>query len=97
MVGSGLLFMVTVLMAVLLVLMERLRFLIPYRAHLFHTYGFVIEICVLVLAMNLFALGFLLSRRFRLRDAGQKLLHLDKQVKGGQSDLSKEIEKKFHE
>jgi hypothetical protein len=36
-------------------------------------------------------------RRFRLKNTGQKLLHLDKQVKTGHSALSREIAERYGE
>ena len=81
--------------AIVLVLMERLKFLIPFRPYIFHTYGQDIALFALLLFFNVFALFFVVLRRFRLKNTGQKLLHLDKQVKTGQSALSEEIAKKY--
>jgi hypothetical protein len=51
----------------------------------------------LLLFLNLFGLLFTFFRRFRLKHTGQKLIHLDKQVKTGHSALSKEIAEKYEE
>lgn len=81
--------------ALTVLLMERLKFLIPYKTYIFHTYGRDITLFTLLLFFNVFALFFVLLRRFRLKNTGQKLLHLDKQVKTGQSALSQEIREKY--
>lgn len=85
------------LLALAFLLLERLRFLIQIKNYLFHTYGQTIGIFALVLFFNLFAGSYAALRRFRLKNTGQKLLHLDKQVKTGQSALSREIAERYGE
>jgi hypothetical protein len=79
------------------VLMDRLRFLVPVKRLIFHSYGQEIEIFALALFLNTFLTVFLLLRRFFLKSTGQKLLHMDKQVKTGHSGLSREIAERFEE
>lgn len=97
MIGTSVLIAFTIFVALGVVLLERLKFLIPFRQHLFHTYGTDIGFFTLLLFLNLFALLFTFFRRSRLKHTGQKLLHLDKQVKTGQSALSREIAEKYEE
>src|SRR5262245_3843125 len=95
MLGTATLFSFISFVALAVVLMDRLKFLIPFKPLIFHTYGQNIGAYALVLFLNLFALFFTVFRRFRLKHTGQKLLHLDKQVKTGHSDLSQEIAEKY--
>ena len=97
MLGTATLFAFISFVALAVVLMERLKFLIPLKSYIFHNYGHYISTFALLLFVNVFALFFIVFRRFRLKNTGQKLLHLDKQVKTGQSALSKEIAEKYGE
>jgi len=73
------------------VLMDRLKFLVPYRHAIFHDYGWAVGLYALLLFGNLFATFFLLARRFFLKHTGQKLVFVDKQLRIGEDDLSAEI------
>ena len=85
MIGSALLATVTVLLALLLWLMDACRFLIPYRMILWNSYSRVILSYVALLAINLFAAFFLLSRKVFLKDTGRKLNHIEKQLRSGEN------------
>jgi len=97
MTGNALLLAITLFVGLAVVLLERLKFLAAYKHSLFHLYGNDIGIFALLLFLNVFALFFVLLRRFRLKNTGQKLLHLDKQVKTGHSALSREIQERYEE
>ncbi len=97
MLANATLFAFISFVALAVILMERLKFLIPFKPYIFHTHGQDIGIYALILFLNVFALFFTVFRRFRLKNTGQKLLHLDKQVKTGQSALSQEIAEKYGE
>ncbi|HLJ86931.1 MAG TPA: hypothetical protein VKZ53_08905 [Candidatus Angelobacter sp.] len=97
MLGTSVLITFGLFVAAMIVLLDRLKFLIPFRNHLFAAYGGYIEAFVLILFLNIFALNFAIFRRFFLKNTGQKLLHLDKQVKTGHSVLANEITEKFEE
>jgi uncharacterized membrane protein YciS (DUF1049 family) len=58
-----------------------------YKAVLLHQYGTAILVFLAVLFINVFAIGFVLNRRFFLKDTGRKLTHLDKQLQVGQGEL----------
>ena len=97
MIGTSVLIAFTIFVAVAILLLDRLKFLVPFKQHLFHNFGTDIGLFTLLLFLNLFAVLFTLFRRYRLKQTGQKLIHLDKQVKTGQSALSREIAEKYEE
>jgi hypothetical protein len=67
MIGNALLLALVLYMAFCFLLMDRLKFLIPYRQPIFHNYGWAIALCAVLLFGNLFASLFLLARE-NLRD-----------------------------
>ena len=76
-------------------LLDRLRFLIPYRKVLFGRYGATIAVFAAILFINLLAGIFALSRRFFLKDTGGKLAFLNHQLRSSESiseELSHRIE-----
>lgn len=97
MIGSSVLVAFAIFIALAIVLLDRLKFLVPLKWHLFHNYGNDIALFTSLLFLNLFALLFTFFRRSRLKHTGQKLIHLDKQVKTGHSVLSQEIAEKYEE
>jgi hypothetical protein len=58
-----------------------------YKAVLLHQYGTAILVFLAVLFINVFAIVFVVNRRFFLKDTGRKLTHLDKQLHVGQGEL----------
>ena len=58
-----------------------------YKAVLLHQYGTAILVFLAVLFINVFAIVFVVNRRFFLKDTGRKLTHLDKQRQVGQGEL----------
>jgi hypothetical protein len=58
-----------------------------YKAVLLHQYGTAILVFLAVLFINVFAIVFVVNRRFFLKDTGRKLTHLDKQPQVGQGEL----------
>ncbi len=97
MLAKAALFTFISLVVLVVVLMDRLKFLIPAKSLIFHSYGQTIGIFTLALFLNLFLALFLLLRRVFLKGTGQKLLHMDKQMKTGHSALSREIAERFEE
>jgi len=85
MIANSLLLTVVLLLVLGFWLMDQLRFLIPYKFVLYHRYGTVILAWAAVLFLNVFAAVYALHRKFFLKDTGQKLSHLDKQVIVGDS------------
>ena len=64
MIGNALLLALVLFMAFCFLLMDRLKFLAPYRQAIFHDYGWAIGLYALLLFGNLFATFFLLAWRF---------------------------------
>ena len=83
-------------LAVLFFLMQELSFLIPYRRLLFYEYGWTILALGALLFLNLLAGVFVLSRRLFLKNTGEKLAHLEKQLRSGQS-ISEELSERLRE
>jgi hypothetical protein len=74
-----------------------LRFLTPWRSLIVHRYGWNIAAYCALLFANILGLTIWIERKFFLRDAGRKLKHLDQEIHSGQSELSEEITKQFHD
>ncbi len=91
MIGNALLMALVLFMAFCFLLMDRLKFLVPYRQMIFHNCGWAICLYAALLFANLFAAFFLLARRFFLKHTGQKLVYVDRQLRIGEDDLSTEI------
>ena len=87
---------VVVFIAVVFYLMDELRFLIPYRDAILERYGREIMLFSVVLFLNLLAGFFVLTRRLLLKDTGQKLAHLEKQLRGRES-ISEELSRRIAE
>ncbi len=97
MIGNALLLALTLFMVFYFLLMDRLKFLVPYRQPIFHDYGWAIGLYAVLLFGNLLAAFFLLARRFFLKHTGQKLIYVDKQLRIGGGDLSAEIRERSEE
>jgi len=74
---------VTMLFSMVLGLFGALDFLASYKTVLLHKYGWPIGIYAGLLAVNLYAAFFLLTRKLFLKDTGTKLVHLEKQLRDG--------------
>ncbi len=84
---------ITVLVGFLLVVFSRIDFLLPYKRYIVTQYATRMEVYVGLLAANLFAFFFLVSRKVLLKDTGRKLAHLERQLQAGQvaSELSERL------
>jgi len=87
MVPNALLITVAMLLALGFWLMGELKFFVPYKAVLLRAYMGPILIYAGALFVNVFAAAFVLIRKFFLKDTGRKLLHLDKQLKVGETSI----------
>ena len=88
-------FITTILfLALILLLLEECKFLIPYRELLLYKYGTTILTFAAVLFLNVFTAIYLLCRKLFLKDTGRKLVHLDKQFRTGSiaEELSRYLE-----
>lgn len=87
MIGNTLIVTIAILLALGFWLMGELKFLIPYRHILFHQYAGAILLSIAALFVNLFALIYVIQRKFFLKDTGRKLSHIDKQAITGESPI----------
>lgn len=76
-----------VTLALAFFLLNKLRFLIPYRLILFHQYGPKALLFFAVLFINVTALAFTFGRRFFLKDTGRKLAHFDRELNAGRTPM----------
>ena len=86
-----------VFLALAFTLMSQLRFLIPWRALLWHEYWRGILFYCFLLFTNILGLTIWVERKLWLRDTGRKLKHLDQEIHSGQNELSAEILARFGE
>lgn len=96
MIANSLLLTVILMTVLLFALMSELSYLSRYREHLFTSHGTAIALFFACLFGNVFAAVHTLNRKFFLKGAGQKLSHLDKQIRDGSDvTLPAEIERSF--
>src|SRR5258708_1004751 len=79
MVANALIITIALLLALGFWLLGELKFLIPYRRVLLDQYGSILLLWLGVLFVNVFAAGFVLQRKFLLKDTGRQLSHVDTQ------------------
>jgi len=82
-------------LALLFVVADQLRFLAPYRSLILDRYLTVIAAALGVTYANVFACIYVLTRRLFLKDTGRKLAHLEKQLRAGDTivrDLSERLD-----
>lgn len=72
---------VLVLFVGLVLILEQLTFLAPYRRLILERYAWSLVGTLAVLFVNVFALIYLASRRLLLSDTGRKLAHVEKQLR----------------
>ena len=91
------LFVTSVLFLALgVVLLDQLRFLVPFRALIFGSYLSVVATFVGVLFLNVFAGVYLACRQLFLKDTGRKLEHLERQLRNGGA-ISRELAERLEE
>jgi hypothetical protein len=83
-------------LAVLFALMQTCTFLIPYRGYLWSEYAATLLAWGAVAFVSVFAACYLVARVLFLKDTGQKLAHLEKQLRSGQS-LSEELAQRLQD
>ncbi len=81
MIANALLATTVLLLALVFVVLDACRFLVPYRAWIVGTYGVPVVLMAATLFLNVFGVVFLVTRTFFLTDTGRKLAHLEKQVR----------------
>ncbi len=85
-----------VLMAVTIWLLGECRFLVPYRSLILGPYLKPIALFTAALFVNVFAAVYLAGRALFLKDTGQKLAHLEKQLRTG-SSISQELAERLRD
>ena len=96
MIANAMLASAVISLAVLFWLMGACRFLVPYRQLLLHEYGSTIAVWGGVAFLNLFAGCYAVSRTLFLKHTGEKLAHLERQLRTGDS-LSAELADRLRE
>jgi hypothetical protein len=96
MIGNALLATSVIFLALGFWLLQECQFLIPYRRLLWVKYGGTVALFAGVLFVNLFTVIYMLCRKLFLKDAGQKLAHVEKQVRSG-SSISEELSRRLKE
>jgi hypothetical protein len=67
--------------------MEELRFLLPYKRLLIHSYGLPVVLFVFVLYANLVALLYVIMRQVTLGHMGRHLQHVERQLRTSQQSV----------
>jgi len=96
MFGNALFAAAATLVAIAIFLLEQCRFLIPYRTLLWYGYRDIILCFAAVLFVNLTAAFYSIGRRLFLKDTGQKLAHIEKQLRTGDT-ISEELSRRLNE
>jgi len=95
-IGNALLAATVLSLAAFFGLLQACTFLIPYRTVLWTVYGPTLTLWAGLAFLNLFAACYAVSRTVFLKDTGQKLAHLEKQLRSG-SPLSAELAQRLEE
>ena len=90
MIANAFLAATVICMAIGFWVLQECQFLIPYRLLLWNRYGTAVALFTAALFLNLFAGFYLICRKLFLKDTGQKLAHLEKQLRTGPS-ISQEL------
>jgi len=85
MIANALLAASAVFVALAFWLMQECTFLLAYRDVLYRRYGTIIGVWSGIFFANLFAGFYAAGRALFLKDTGQKLAHLEKQIRTGAS------------
>lgn len=95
MIANALVAATAIFMAAVFWLLQACRYLIPYRDVLVQRYGTVLLVWSGIVYLNLYAACYVLGRTLFLKDTGQKLAHLEKQLRSRvtiSADLSRRLE-----
>jgi hypothetical protein len=83
-------------MAIGFLLLDRCRFLIPYKTLILQRYGAQILVFAAVVFINVYAAVYFGVRKLLLKETGRKLAHVEKQLRTGQS-ISQELTERLKE
>jgi hypothetical protein len=90
MIANALVATSALFLALLFWLMQACAFLLPYRDVILHRYGAAIAVVGAALFLNVFAACHAIERRLFLKNTGEKLAHVEKQLRTGRS-MSEEL------
>src|SRR5581483_7443276 len=76
-----------VTLALVFILADRLRFLVPYRQLIIHEHLVLLLVSLAVLFVNLTAAFFACGRKIFLKDTGRKLAHFDRDLNAGRTPM----------
>jgi hypothetical protein len=96
MIASALLSATVCLLAILFYVLQECTFLVPYRQLIWQKYGQTLILFAALLFLNLFAFFYLLARKLLLKDTGEKLAHLEKDLRAGGA-ISDELIRRLEE
>jgi len=96
MIASALFAAALCLLAVLILVLQECTFLVPFRQLIWHKYALTIAEFAGVLLLNLFSFFYLVMRKVFLKDTGQKLAHLEKELRSGGA-ISEELARRLEE
>ena len=96
MIANAFLAAAVIFMALGFFVMQECQFLIPYRSLIWAKYARVLTLFGGVLFLNFFAAFYLICRKLFLKDTGQKLAHLEKQLRTGDS-ISEELSRRLED
>ncbi len=96
MIANALFAATAIFMAGAFWILQSCAFLIPYRDVLVHRYGTVILAWSVIGFVNLFAGCYVVTRTLFLKDTGQKLAHLEKQLRS-RVTISEELSRRLEE
>ena len=98
MIANSLLGAAVIVLAVVCWFLQTCTFLIPYRRLLVEQYELTIALGIAVLFVNVFAVLYTLGRTLFLKETGQKLAHLEKQLRAGgiSAELAQRLEEDRH-
>ena len=96
MIANAMLASSVISLAIVFWLMDARTFLAPYRVALWHEYGSTITVWSAIAFLNLFAACYAVARVLFLKHTGEKLAHLEKQLRSGDS-LSAELADRLRE
>ena len=95
MIASALFAATLCLLAAFILVLQECTFLVPYRELIWHKYATTIAGFTGVMLLNFFSFFYLVMRKLFLKDTGQKLAHLEKDLRSGgaiSEDLARRLE-----
>ena len=96
MIANALVAATAIFLALVFWLLQTCAFLIPFRTVVVRDYGATILAWAAVAFVNLFAGCYALGRAVFLKDTGEKLAHLEKQLRSG-ATISQELSRRLQE